>query len=441
MRCADALAQRATLGAEHLISQRRPRESMLHDVVPLTLPTPSRLLLVVVLIVTLTSLRPLVLLLLVLVLLLTLLLEVQAAACPVATKQAARASVGRKFMVRLRVAAKKRGRSPFRVERVQEALMPLNRRPYLSFFLSLLWPFALPWPRLPGPSPLMSLLTPPALSAAVPPAPAPAAATPPMVEVALPLPLVPAWVLLVVPVFWLALVLWLVVAFGLMVTLLCGIARKVASVFTDVLACGETDWLALVLVVLPARFLVVPFLADVVPVPVPAWVLLVVAVFWVAAVVWLVVPLGLMVTVLCGIALKLASVFTVVLAVGATDWVAWVPVVLVAVLLVVCAMAPPAKRPAIRMLSSLLISLSLVGTAIQCRRCIKGSGPCLSGSAPSSRGQSSYAFRREPQQYELQSQGVSVRPFRRRPQMRRHMLEVDAHPVPQRHRCHRAGRR
>ena len=35
--------------------------------------------------------------------------------------------------------------------------------------------------------------------------------------------------------------------------------------------------------------------------------------------VWLVVPLGLMVTLLCGIALKLASVFTVVLALGAVD--------------------------------------------------------------------------------------------------------------------------
>jgi hypothetical protein len=40
---------------------------------------------------------------------------------------------------------------------------------------------------------------------------------------------------------------------------------------------------------------------------------------WVADVVWLVVPLGLTVTLLCGIALKFASVFTVVLALGLTD--------------------------------------------------------------------------------------------------------------------------
>lgn len=148
------------------------------------------------------------------------------------------------------------------------------------------------------------------------------------------LPLAPAWVLLVVAVFCDALVLWLVVALGLMVTLLCGIALKVESVLTEVLACGLTDWLASVLVVLLAPFVVLP------PEPVLAWVLLVVPVFWVADVVWLVVPLGLMVTVLCGIALKVELVSTEVLALGATDWVVWVLVSLVVVLLV-CARAEP----------------------------------------------------------------------------------------------------
>ena len=54
------------------------------------------------------------------------------------------------------------------------------------------------------------------------------------------------------------------------------------------------------------------------PVP-PAWVLLVVAVFCDALVLWFVVALGLIVTVLFGIALKFASVLTVVFAVGAVD--------------------------------------------------------------------------------------------------------------------------
>jgi hypothetical protein len=67
-----------------------------------------------------------------------------------------------------------------------------------------------------------------------------------------PLVPVPAWVLLVVPVFCVAEVVWLVVALGLIVTELCGIALKFASVLTDVLAFGATPWLVVVLVLLPA---------------------------------------------------------------------------------------------------------------------------------------------------------------------------------------------
>ena len=87
------------------------------------------------------------------------------------------------------------------------------------------------------------------------------------------------------------------------------------------------------LVVLPARFL--PSFVDV---PVPACVLLVVLVFWEADVVWLVVALGLIVTVLFGIAFTFASVLTVVLALGAVDCVA-VVLVLLPALFVVCASA------------------------------------------------------------------------------------------------------
>ena len=68
----------------------------------------------------------------------------------------------------------------------------------------------------------------------------------------------PACVLLVVFVFWLADVDWLVVALGLIVTVLCGIALKLASVFTVVLALGWTDWPAVVLVLLLARLVVLP---------------------------------------------------------------------------------------------------------------------------------------------------------------------------------------
>ena len=96
--------------------------------------------------------------------------------------------------------------------------------------------------------------------------------------------------------------------------MLFGIALKLASVFTVVLALGLTRCVAVVLVLLLARFLVVPFFSVVVPVP--AWVFEVVEPDWVADVVWFVVPLGLIVTLLFGIALKLASVLTVVLAFG-----------------------------------------------------------------------------------------------------------------------------
>jgi hypothetical protein len=115
--------------------------------------------------------------------------------------------------------------------------------------------------------------------------------------------------------------------------LLCGIALKLASVFTVVLALGLVDWPAAVLVSLRARLLPLPL-----PL-VPACVFDVVFVDWLADVVWFVVPLGLMVTVLCGIALNFASVLTVVLALGAVDCPA-VVLVLLPAWLVVCATAP-----------------------------------------------------------------------------------------------------
>jgi hypothetical protein len=92
-----------------------------------------------------------------------------------------------------------------------------------------------------------------------------------------------------------------------------------------------------VLVVLLARFFALPL-----PDPEPeACVPLVVDVFWPADVFWFVVALGLMVTLLCGIALNFASVLTEVFALGATDWPAVVLVLLLALLLVVCAIAAP----------------------------------------------------------------------------------------------------
>ena len=94
-------------------------------------------------------------------------------------------------------------------------------------------------------------------------------------------------------------------------------------------------------------------------VPPPAWVLAVVFVDWLADVLWFVVPLGLIVTVLCGIALNFASVLTVVFAVGAVVWLAVVLVLLPAVLL--CATAAPlsaAQTAAAITLKDCFISIS-----------------------------------------------------------------------------------
>ena len=118
---------------------------------------------------------------------------------------------------------------------------------------------ALPLPRLPGPSPFIS--------------------AEPVAELEV------APVFDVVLVDCEAVVLWLVVAFGLMVTLLCGIALKVASVFTVVLALGLTLWPALVLVVLRALLAVLPLFVPVPLVVLPAVVPLVVLVDCVADVV------------------------------------------------------------------------------------------------------------------------------------------------------------
>ena len=48
IRSAEALTQRATFGAAQVASQRRPCEFMLHEVVPITPPTPWLLVLLVV---------------------------------------------------------------------------------------------------------------------------------------------------------------------------------------------------------------------------------------------------------------------------------------------------------------------------------------------------------------------------------------------------------
>jgi hypothetical protein len=69
---------------------------------------------------------------------------------------------------------------------------------------------------------------------------APAPANPPADPLTDDDPLLPAVVFDVVFDDCVAVVLWFVVAFGLIVTLLCGIALKLASVFTDVLAFGLT---------------------------------------------------------------------------------------------------------------------------------------------------------------------------------------------------------
>jgi hypothetical protein len=84
----------------------------------------------------------------------------------------------------------------------------------------------------------------PALMPAAEPPPEPPVAPEPAIPPADPRtdddPFDPAAVFDVVFVDWFAVVLWLVVAFGLIVTLLCGIALKLASVLTVVLAFGFT---------------------------------------------------------------------------------------------------------------------------------------------------------------------------------------------------------
>jgi hypothetical protein len=103
----------------------------------------------------------------------------------------------------------------------------------------------------------LPLADPALMPAAPPPAPPVAPAAVPPAEPATELePREPAVVFEVVSVDCVALVLWFVVAFGLTVTLLCGIALKFASVFTDVLALGFTDCAAVLLVLLPAWLVV-----------------------------------------------------------------------------------------------------------------------------------------------------------------------------------------
>ena len=92
------------------------------------------------------------------------------------------------------------------------------------------------------------------------------AATPPDEPLTDEVPPDPAVVFDVVFVDCVAVVVWLVVALGLIVTLLCGIALKLESVFTLVLAFGLTRCFAFVLVLLRARFVVSP-VAPVAPVP------------------------------------------------------------------------------------------------------------------------------------------------------------------------------
>jgi len=105
----------------------------------------------------------------------------------------------------------------------------------------------------------LPLADPALMPAAPPPAPPVAPAATPSAEPLTELePLAPAVVFDVVFVDCVAVVLWLVVALGLIVTLLCGIALKLASVLTLVLAFGFTRCVAVVLVLLRARFFVSP---------------------------------------------------------------------------------------------------------------------------------------------------------------------------------------
>lgn len=110
MRSAEAWTQRATFGAGQVTSQRRPREFMLHDVVPVALPELSLLVLLVVLLMTWVSFSPLELLrwwvlMLVLLpltpLLMLMLLEVESAPAPLTVKHSRRARQSGNLMMRL----------------------------------------------------------------------------------------------------------------------------------------------------------------------------------------------------------------------------------------------------------------------------------------------------------------------------------------------------
>jgi hypothetical protein len=113
--------------------------------------------------------------------------------------------------------------------------------------------------------------------------------------------------------------------------------------------------------------------ARLLPLPLPfapACVFDVVFVDWLADVVWFVVPLGLMVTVLCGIALNCALVLTEVLALGAVDWPAVVLVSLPAWF--VCAIAPvlnAANTAAAMMLRELFRVMWISSRMIEPVRC------------------------------------------------------------------------
>lgn len=100
-RSSAALTQRASFGAVQVISEPRPREFVLHEVVPIALSTTSLLVPLVVVVTTSAALTPPVLLAVVLMLVLLLLtlwstlllLDVDAAPAPPAAKQSRRAKV------------------------------------------------------------------------------------------------------------------------------------------------------------------------------------------------------------------------------------------------------------------------------------------------------------------------------------------------------------
>lgn len=142
---AEALAQRATFGAEHATSQCRSPTSTLHDVVPKAVPTPVLLVLLPVAVERMPSgsppvtlpfpllLTPLLMMVLVLVLMLVL-LEIASAPAPVPARH------------RTRTAEEKRGRSPFPPAGWQVRACPCSAAMVAqsSCFLFLWWPFALP---------------------------------------------------------------------------------------------------------------------------------------------------------------------------------------------------------------------------------------------------------------------------------------------------------